>query len=112
MRRDDHQDAQQQQDLQESIEQIDKKWTSLHSYVNSYRNLLAKTTQLFKLMEEIEEWIAHQMQIVYKLNSNNNIYSSTESLNIAKNVGEIHEFNETHIDKMKQLASEIYGKII
>ena len=113
LRRNDHQDAQQQQELQESIVAIDKKWTSLHSHVNSYRNHLAKTTQLFKLMEEIEEWIGHQMQTVYKFNSTYNIKSSgssTESLNINKYVDDINQFNVTHIDKMKQLAAEIYGK--
>ena len=76
--------------------------------MNSYRDLLAKTTQLFKLMEEIEEWISQKMQIVYKFNSSNT--NTTESVNLNKYVDDVQQFNENNIDKIKQLANEIYGK--
>lgn len=106
LRFNERQDTNQQQELQDLIDNIDKKWTSLHSNVNAYRDLLAKTTQLLKLMEEVEEWITYRMQIIYKCNT------KEHNLNVEhliKNVEDVKQFNDANIEKMRRLAVEIYG---
>lgn len=109
LRRNDHQDAAQQQELQQSVDTTDQKWSSLHSCVNSYRDQLAKTTQLLKQIEEIEEWLSQKMQLIYKFNSTNTIELTTNQVN--KYLDDIKQYTDLNLDKIRCLASEIYGEL-
>ena len=50
-RRVDHEDALQQQELNEMLNQIDTKWSSLHVCVKDYRDALANSNSFCKLYE-------------------------------------------------------------
>ena len=114
-RRVDHEDAKQQQELNDMISQIDTKWSSLHVCVKDFRDALANSNSFCKLYEEIELWTNQKTQIIEKL------YVSIKSecvdvrelefliAQINRNIDDIKQFNETKIKHLTQLSVQLYG---
>ncbi len=116
-RRNDHEDALQQQELNDMLNQVDTKWSMLHSNVKDYRDALANSNSFCKLYEEVELWVHQKTQIIEKL------YTSSKSefvdireidfliTQINRNIDDIKQFNDTKIKHLTQLSVQVYGKI-
>jgi len=114
-RRNDHEDAVQQQELNDMLNQVDIKWSMLHSSVKDYRDALANSNSFCKLYEEIELWIQQKTQVIEKL------YTSSKSefvdvreiefliTQLNRNIDDIRQFNDTKIKHLTQLSVQVYG---
>lgn len=114
----DHEDANQKQALEESLNEIEKKWSSLHVFLKDYRDKLVKTKTFSELSEQIDLWFHEKIQIITNITITK-IQSTTELreiesilLDINKNIQEIKQFNETKVKSLSQLAVQLYGKYL
>jgi CHASE3 domain sensor protein len=108
-------DVIQQQELADGINQIDKKWSTLHVCVKDYRDQLANTSTLHKISDDAETWLQQKTEEVD--NTNNKIQIDISDANkkstlvnqINQHLNEAKQFNDTKIKYLTQLAIKVYG---
>ena len=108
--------------IQESINNIDKKWSSLTVFVNDYRDHLNKAVEFQKLFDEVDLWatqkVEHLKQLDVRretLSINPTIQSLTEIHSIVRQIDDyIEEYNRVNKEKVKyltELSIQIYGSL-
>ena len=110
----DHADPIQQKNLQDSLNFIDKKWSTLHTGVKDYRDSLANTTKFYKLVEEVEIWTEHKTETINRLVAKKKECKDLKEAEIIdnqieENLKDAHTFNETKVKGLNQLANKLYG---
>jgi hypothetical protein len=105
----------QQQELLTVLAQIDKKWSSLHSSMKDYRDLLAKANAFHKLYEEIELWTNQKKQAIHRLVISRNEFQDIKEVEhvltqIETSIQDVRKFTDTKVKYLTQLAVQIYGE--
>ena len=107
--------------IKDSIDSIDTKWSSLNTFMNSYKVLLGKLVEFRKLFDEIDFLAAQKIQRIRQFEDKLGLFiestknDSNEINLILRQIEDaIDEFNRLNKDKIKnltELALEIYGNI-
>ncbi len=111
----DHEDPIQQKELKDSLSYIDKKWSTLHTCVKDYRDVLSNTNQFYKLVEEVEVWTEQKVETIRRLISNKKSCQNVKEAEVLdaqidQNINEANQFKENKIKHLSHLAVKIYGK--
>lgn len=111
-----YEDAESEQELRDSLSQVDKKWSSLHVWVKDYRDALTKRSTFAKLYEEVDYWIQQKNQIINRIVTTKNECKELKEVEIVlsqinQNIDEVQQYNEGKVKHLSQLAVEINGII-
>jgi uncharacterized coiled-coil DUF342 family protein len=111
-----YEDAESEQELRDSLSQVDKKWSSLHVWVKDYRDALTKRSTFAKLYEEVDYWIQQKNQIINRIVTTKNECKELKEVEfvlsqINQNIDEVQQYNEGKVKHLSQLAVEINGII-
>ena len=113
---------QDQNKIQESINNIDNKWSSLTVFVNGYKDHLNKAVEFHKLYDEVDLWATQKVEHIKQLDTrrktlsiNPTIESLTEIHSIVRQIDEyIEEYNQVNKQKVKylpELSIQVYGSL-
>ena len=116
-RRSDLEDPVQQQEVADSVSDLDKKWTVLHTTVKDYRDTLNKANQFHKLNEEIDAWQNQKRQYIDRLIETTTVVKETHEVEtiikqIIQNIDEAKNYGDNKIKQLSQLAVQVYGIVI
>jgi hypothetical protein len=116
-RRNDQKDMSQLNELEESINQVDKKFSVLHVCVKDYRDKLASANQFYKLYEDVECMTQQKIQLIeqYKIRRTQIVEIKEVETIIQQLTHHIEDFKqsyETKINQLSKLAVQIYGTSI
>jgi succinate dehydrogenase/fumarate reductase-like Fe-S protein len=110
-------DFQQRQIIEENIQQVEKKITSLQVIVQDYRDLLINANVFYKLYEEVELWLNEKTQQIKHINTTisefktglkNNVKEIELVLNqIDENIEDNQKFNNSKIKKLSEISVKI-----
>jgi hypothetical protein len=110
-------DFQQRQIIEENIQQVEKKITSLQVIVQDYRDLLINANVFYKLYEEVELWLNEKTQQIkhisttiseFKTGLKNNVKEIELVLNqIDENIEDNQKFNNSKIKKLSEISVKI-----
>lgn len=103
-------DAQKEQ-LGDLVDNIEKKWSSLHVTVNDYKDSLDRLGAYYKLFEEVELWLSQKSQLIKQLNTYKtelkyDIKNSDEINNSLKRVDLILTQVDDAIDECKHVEEK------
>ena len=110
-------DFQQRQIIEENIQQVEKKITSLQVIVQDYRDFLINANVFYKLYEEVELWLNEKTQQIKHINTTisefktglkNNVKEVELVLNqIDENIEDNQKFNNSKIKKLSEISVKI-----
>ena len=115
-RRNDQQDTLQLQELEESMSQVDKKFSVLHVCVKDYRDKLASANQFHKLYEDVECMTQQKIQLIeqYKIKRTEIVeIKEVETIlqQLTQHIEDFKQSYETKINQLSKLAVQIYGRL-
>jgi hypothetical protein len=106
--------------LNKEAEKIEKKWTTLTSKVNDYKQLLDELIAFYKQLDDFKYWIDRKYELVERFKKTRDFYSSGKSedmreidfaLTEIKNSFDENNDAKEKLKKLSQIAVQINGKL-
>ena len=100
--------------IRREIDMLNTKWTTFHTSVHDYREMLDVSIIYFALVEESEQWMSDANNVLMNIGMQANECRTPEDANellekIHRYVDEGRPVQDERMSKMSELAEQLYG---
>ena len=100
--------------IRREIDMLNTKWTTFHTSVHDYREMLDVSIVYFALVEESEQWMSDANNVLMNIGMQANECRTPEDANellekIHRYVDEGRPVQDERMSKMSELAEQLYG---